>query len=412
MERTSCLIAGGGPAGIMLGLLLARAGIAVTVLEKHADFLRDFRGDTVHASTIQLLDELGLGNDFRKLDQTRLQNFQLPLPDGGTVLVGDFSRLKPPYDYVAMIPQWDFLSFLVAAARKEPSFTLHMNTEVTDLVTADDVVAGVTYRQTNGMTGTISADLVVACDGRHSILRQKAGLVPREFDVPFDTWWFRLPRHASEMGEIATVVPQFSGREIMLTLTRENFYQIAYFAEKGMDARLRAEGIERFRERIAGLRPDFADRVDTLKSMGDIHRLDVRLNRLETWHRPGLLCIGDAAHAMSPAGGVGINLAIQDAVAAATLLAEPLRKGPIAGNILAAVRNRRWRPTVILQFAQRILHRALFVPAFAGKRSGPPGAILFLARHFPGFTTLPARMVAFGPRPEHAPDFARRPQSD
>lgn len=411
MESTSCLIAGGGPAGIMLGLLLARAGIAVTVLEKHGDFLRDFRGDTVHASTIQLLDELGLGNAFRKLDQTRLQNFQLPLPDGKTVLLGDFGKLAPPYDYVAMIPQWDFLNFLAAAASHEPSFTLRMNTEVTDLVLTDDVVTGVAYRERSGAEGTISADLVVACDGRHSILRQKAGLVPREFKVPFDTWWFRLPRHASEMGGVATLVPQFRGREIMLSLTRESFYQVAYFAEKGANARLRAEGIERFRQRIANLRPDFADRVDTLQSMDDVHMLDVKLNRLETWHRPGLLCIGDAAHAMSPAGGVGINLAIQDAVAAATLLAEPLRHGPVTADTLAKVRKRRWRPTVILQFAQRILHRLLFVPTFEGRRAGPPRIVLWLARYVPGFTALPARLIAFGPRPEHAPDFARRPQS-
>ena len=412
MERTTCLIAGGGPAGIMLGLLLARAGIAVTVLEKHADFLRDFRGDTVHASTIELLDELGLGNAFRKLDQTRLQNFQLPLPDGSTILLGDFTTLKPPYDYVAMIPQWDFLNFLVAAAKREPSFTIRMNTEVMDLVTTDGTITGVTYRERSGAEGTITADLVVACDGRGSIVRQKAGLVPHEFKVPFDTWWFRLPRPPSELGATATLIPQFRGREIMLSLTRETFYQVAYFAEKGADARLRSEGIERFRQRIAGLRPDFADRVDTLQSMDDIHMLDVRLNRLETWHRPGLLCIGDAAHAMSPAGGVGINLAIQDAVAAAARLAEPLRSGKVTPEVLASVRQRRWRPTVIMQFAQRVLHRALFVPAFSGKRAGPPKIVLFAARYIPGFTALPARLIAFGPRPEHAPDFARRPQSE
>lgn len=412
MERTTCLIAGGGPAGIMLGLLLARAGIAVTVLEKHADFLRDFRGDTVHASTIELLDELGLGNAFRKLGQTRLQNFRLPLANGETVLLGDFSALTPPYDYVAMIPQWDFLNFLAAAAQREPSFRLRVNTEVTDLVSTDGVVTGVTYRQRDGVEGTIAADLVVACDGRHSIVRQKAGLVPREFRVPFDTWWFRLPRPPHEMGGIATLVPQFRGREIMLSLTRETFYQVAYFAEKGADARLRAEGIGRFRERVANLRPDFADRVDALQSMDDVHVLDVRLNRLETWHRRGLLCIGDAAHAMSPAGGVGINLAIQDAVATATCLAEPLRTGQITDGALALVRKRRWRPTVIIQFAQRILHRALFVPVLAGRRAGPPRLLLFLARYVPGFTALPARLIAFGPQPEHAPEFARRPQTD
>lgn len=410
MEQTSVLIAGGGPAGIMLGLLLARAGVTVTVLEKHGDFLRDFRGDTVHASTIELLDELGLGNGFRQLNQTRLQNFQFPLPDGSTVLFGDFSRLKPPYDYVAMLPQWDFLNFLRDAACREPSFSIRMNTEVTDLLRTDGTVIGVRYRERDGAEGEITADLVVACDGRNSITRQKAGLVPHEFPVPFDTWWFRLPRHASEMGEVATLIPQFRGREIMLSLTRETFYQVAYFTDKGADARLRAEGIERFRERVAAIRPDFADRVDALATMDDVHVLDVRLNRLEIWHRPGLLCIGDAAHAMSPAGGVGINLAIQDAVAAAAILAQPLRDGAVTSETLAKVRRRRWWPTVILQFAQRILHQILFVPTFAGKRAGPPGFVLLAARFIPGFTALPARLIAFGPQPEHAPDFARRPQ--
>lgn len=396
----------------MLGLLLARAGIAVTVLEKHADFLRDFRGDTVHASTIELLDELGLGNAFRKMTQTRLQNFQLPQPDGSTLLLGDFSKLKPPYNYVALIPQWDFLDFLVGAAKREPSFNLRMNTEVTGLRFDGDRVSGVHYRERSGAEGGIAADLVVACDGRHSLVRDCAGFIPHEFKVPFDTWWFRLPRHPDEMGEIAAVVPQFGEQDVMLTLTRETFYQVAYFAPKGADARLRAEGIERFRERIARMRPDFADRLDALSSMDDLHLLDVRLNRLQTWHRAGLLSIGDAAHAMSPAGGVGINLAIQDAVAAATLLAEPLREGRLTDADLASVRQRRWMPMAVIQFMQRVLQRVLFVPAFEGRRPGPPRLLVLLARYVPGFTALPARMVAFGPRPEHAPDFARRPQTE
>lgn len=412
MERTTCLIAGGGPAGVMLGLLLARAGVKVLVLEKHADFLRDFRGDTVHASTIELLDELGLGNAFRKLDQTRLQNFQFPLPDGTTLLIGDFTLLKPPYDYVAMLPQWDFLNFLVRAAEMEPSFEIRMETAVTDLIHEGETVVGVRTRHRDGTENEVRADLVVACDGRHSTVRQKAGMVPREFPVPFDTWWFRLPRWPSEMGKVATLIPQFRGREIMLSLTRETFYQVAYFAEKGADARIRSEGIERFRQRVAAIRPDFADRVDALKTIDDLHMLDVKLNRLETWHAPGLLCIGDAAHAMSPAGGVGINLAIQDAVAAATILAKPLLAGGVDDADLAAVRKRRWFPTIVIQRAQRILHRVLFVATFEGRRSEPPAIVLFLARHVPGFAGLPARLIAFGPRPEHAPDFARRPQTD
>ena len=198
----------------------------------------------------------------------------------------------------------------------------------------------------------------------------------------------------------------------MLSLTRESFYQVAYFTDKGADARLRAEGVESFRKRVTFLRPDFADRVDAIKSMDDLHMLDVRLNRLETWHKPGVLCIGDAAHAMSPAGGVGINLAIQDAVAAAERLAGPLRAGKLTAVDLASVRQRRWLPTVVIQAAQRTLHRILFVPVLEGRRSGPPALALFLARYVPGFTYLPARLIAFGPRPEHAPDFARRPQTE
>ncbi|KKC35672.1 hypothetical protein WH87_15945 [Devosia epidermidihirudinis] len=396
----------------MLGLLLARAGVAVTVLEKHADFLRDFRGDTVHAATVQLLDELGLGNAFRALPQTRLQNFELPQPDGQTLLLVDFARLKPPYDYVAMIPQWDFLDFLVGAAKLEPSFSIRMNTQVTGLSFDGDRVSGARWRDRTGAEGEISADLVVACDGRHSIVRDAAEFVPRDFKVPLDTWWFRLPRYSDEMGDVATLTPRFGDRDLMLTFTRETFYQVAYFAEKGADARLHAEGIERFRQRIATMRPDFADRLDTLQSMDDLHMLDVRLNRLDTWHRPGLLCIGDAAHAMSPAGGVGINLAIQDAVAAAALLAAPLLAGNVTDADLAAIQKRRWMPTVLIQRMQRILHRLIFVPAFEGKRIGPPKLAVALLRILPAISGFTARFAAFGPRPEHAPDFARRPQSE
>lgn len=412
MDTTTCLIAGGGPAGIMLGLLLSRAGVAVTVLEKHADFLRDFRGDTVHASTVRLLDELGLGNAFRQLPQSRLGAFALPVAGGGTVELGDFASLEPPYNYIAMIPQWDFLNFLVAAARTEPSFSIRMNTEVTGLIREKDRVAGVHYRTRDGEIGEIRADLTVACDGRGSTIRAAAGLVPEEFPVPFDVWWFRLPRYPDEGGPVATVSPSFVGKEIMLAITREDFYQIAYFAPKGEDARLRAEGIESFRTRIARLRPDFADRLQSLVSMDSVYVLDVRLNRLHQWHQPGLLLIGDAAHAMSPAGGVGVNLAIQDAVAAAALLAEPLKAGRLGGADLAAVRKRRWMPTLVIQTVQRFLHRAIFTAAFEGRRSGPPGAVIWLLQHVPGLDGLPARLIAFGPRPEHAPDFARRPQTE
>jgi 2-polyprenyl-6-methoxyphenol hydroxylase-like FAD-dependent oxidoreductase len=393
---------------MMLGLLLARAGVDVVVLEKHADFLRDFRGDTVHASTVRLLDQLGLGERFRALPQSRLQNFELPQPDGTRLTIGDFNRLRPPYDYVAMVPQWDLLNLLADAGREEPSFTLRMSRAAVGLLRDGDRVTGLRTRTADGVEEDLEADLVVACDGRGSVLRAAAGLVPREYPVPFDTWWFRLPRTESERREKASLVPTLSDGEIMLTIPRPDYFQIAYFNRKGLDATLRAEGIERFRERIARLRPAFADRLDALTSTDDLHHLDVRMDRLRRWHRPGLLLIGDAAHAMSPAGGVGINLAIQDAVAAATLLAVPLALGRLTEADLARVQRRRWWPTALLQLAQRGLQRLIFVPALEGRAPTAFGVAAAVASRVPALTAVPARMIAFGPRPEHAPAFARR----
>jgi len=408
VERTGVLVCGGGPAGMMLGLLLARAGVVVTVLEKHGDFLRDFRGDTVHPATVRLMDELGLGEEFRALPQSRLGNLALPAPDGSMVTLGDFEALPEPYNYIAMVPQWDLLSLLATAAGKEPGFSLRMNTEATELVRDGDKVVGVGYRTADGRTGTIRADLTVACDGRHSTLRRDAGLVPKEFRVPFDVWWFRLPRPTEDGDGPASVTPVAKGAEALISLARDDYYQVAYFTAKGSDARLRAEGIERFRDRVARLRPEFANRVEGLASMDEVVVLDVKLNRLKRWYLDGLLLIGDAAHAMSPAGGVGINLAIQDAVAAATILADPLRQRAVTLADLADVQRRRRQPTVVVQNGQRLLQRVMFEKQFAGKRSGPPTAVLFLTRVFPRLRRIPARFVGFGPRPEHVPDFARR----
>lgn len=409
METTTCVIVGGGPAGVMLGLLLARAGIDVTVLEKHNDFLRDFRGDTVHPSTIRLLDELGLGEGFRRLPQSSLDNVALPVVGGGTVVLGNFDLLAPPYNYVALVPQWDLLNFLVESARPEPSFHIRMNTRATDLVRDGDRVTGVLWAAADGTAGTLHADLVVACDGRDSSLRTAAELTPRSFPVPFDTWWFRLSRPESERGGRGTLTPRFAGADILLLIPRDTYYQVAYFAEKGADVRLRNEGVESFRRRIANLCPEFVDRLDEITGMDDLHMLDVTLNRIRPWHRDGLLLIGDAAHAMSPAGGVGINLAIQDAVAAARILAPHLMAGTVTPRRLAAVRRRRWMPTVVIQRFQRMLHRAIFEPALAGEATGPPRLLLAAVRGFPGLSSLPPRLIGFGPRPEHAPDFARRP---
>jgi len=424
MERTGCVVVGGGPAGMMLGLLLARAGVEVAVLEKHGDFLRDFRGDTVHASTIRLMDELGLGPGFRALPQSRLQNVAFPVPGAGLVTLADFESLKPPYNYVAMMPQWDFLDFLASAAKAEPTFTLLMESEATGLVFDDGGrVTGVRFRSTGGPAAggeqVLQADVVVAADGRHSVLRRSAGLSPKEYPVPFDVWWFKLPRRSSGGAGVAGVVPAFGDREAMIALNRSDYYQMGYLAPKGADARIRAEGVERFRRRVAALRPDLADGVGSISSVEDLHWLDVRLNRLHRWYADGFLCIGDAAHAMSPAGGVGINLAIQDAVAAARRLAPDLRRGQVRTATLAAVQRRRWMPTVVVQAAQRIMHRALFVPLFAGKfpatDAGSAAAntsrlrrvLVFVIRHNPLMRRLLPRLIAFGPLPEHAPGFAR-----
>lgn len=423
MERTGCLISGGGPAGMVLALLLARGGVPVTVLEKHSDFLRDFRGDTVHASTIRLLDELGLGPEFRALPQSRLGNFRLPDARGNSVDLGDFDTLRPPYDYVAMVPQWDLLSLLVDAARPEPTFTLRMNTEAVGLIHAGDRVVGVRTRQTgpesagtgSAETGSaeseIYADLVVACDGRDSVLRDEAGLVPTQFPVPFDTWWFRLSRSKAEQGSVGNLEPRFNPEELMLSFTRPTYFQIAYFTHKGADARLRAEGVQRFRDRVASLRPDLADRVEEIGSMDELNLLEVKLNRLRRWFRPGLLCIGDAAHAMSPVGGIGINLAVQDAVAAAARLRTPLLLHLVRPADLAAVQRRRTMPTVLLQTGQRVLQTMIFAPVLAGRRPRVVTVLPWLVRHVPALRRISPRMIAFGPLPEHAPKFARRPSS-
>ena len=407
-QRTGCLIAGGGPAGIMLGLLLARAGIEVTVAEKHGDFLRDFRGDTVHASTLRLLGELGLEDRFRAIPHADLADYRLPIGDHRSIVLGDFSKLPEPYNHISLAPQWDLLSLLADAAAEEPGFTLLMNTEVLSPVVDHGRVIGARVRSGDGSESAIMADLTVACDGRNSDLRSSAGMVTKEYPVPYDVWWFRLPRTEAEReNELPTLLPTIKPPDIMLAMSHQDYYQIAYLARKGSEQRLRDEGIDSFRRRIARLRPDLADRVGELRSMDDVPILDVRMNRLRRWHRPGLLCIGDAAHAMSPSGGVGVNLAIQDAVAAARYLAEPLRQHWVTDHDLDQVRRRRLFPTVFLQSGQRLLHTTIYEPALAGLPGGFDLAVLVL-RLLPWLSGPVGRLIAIGPRPESAPDFARR----
>ncbi len=404
-QRTTCVTIGGGPAGMVTGLLLARAGVQVTVLEKHADFLRDFRGDTVHPSTLVLLDDLGLGERFAQLPQSRLERVAFFDENGHGVTIASFDRLKIAHPYIAMVPQWDLLSLLAEAGEKEPTFTLRMSTEVTGLLQESGRVVGVRHDGPDG-PGKIHSDLTIACDGRESLARTESGLVPHEFPVNFDAWWFRLSGTSRE--ELA-LTPRGGWGRFAVVIPREGYLQIAYLARKGTDSQLRARGIAAFRADVAELIPEVADRTASLHSMDEVKHLDVRLNRLRRWHLRGLLCIGDAAHAMSPIGGVGINLAVQDAVAAADLLARPLREGTVTTGDLARVRRRRLLPTVVVQLLQRAMQRVVTDPLIEGERSAPPARLLKILERFPALTRVPAFLIGVGVRPERAPRFARRP---
>jgi 2-polyprenyl-6-methoxyphenol hydroxylase-like FAD-dependent oxidoreductase len=403
VDRTTCAIIGGGPAGMVLGLLLARAGVDVTLLEKHGDFLRDFRGDTVHPTTLRLLDELGLWERFSALHYSEVRKAKFE-SNGRSVTYVDFERLRQPHPFVAMVPQWDLLNLLAEAAQAEPSFTLRMKTEATGLLREGGKVTGVRYDGPEG-PGELRAELTIGCDGRWSIARREADLKTREYPVNFDVWWFRLPRDGDEE---FTFLPRLAPGKALVVIPRKGYDQIAYLGAKGGDAQLRARGIEAFRNDVDALLPDAAESVATLTSMDDIKHLDVHVNRLRRWHTDGLLCIGDAAHAMSPLGGVGINLAVQDAVAAATILAQPLRRHHVTDRDLAAVRRRRLFPTAVTQAVQRVLQSVLLGPLLRGADPTPPAALLGLVQRLPWLSVLPAYFIGIGVRPEHAPAFARR----
>lgn len=403
-ERTTCVIIGGGPAGMVLGLLLARAGVKVTVLEKHADFLRDFRGDTVHPSTLELLEDLGLYERFSRLPQSRLDRAVFPLDAERTVTVADFRRLRSAHPYIAMVPQWDLLNLFAEAGEREPTFTLRMSTEAIGLLRGPDRVTGVRYRDLEG-EGEIHAELTVACDGRWSLARREANLVTREFPVGIDAWWFRLPQGPVRQ---TALTPRAGLGRFAVVIPREDYLQVAYIGRKGTDAALRARGVEAFRRDLAELMPEATEQIASLRSMDEVKHLDVRLNRLRRWHVGGLLCIGDAAHAMSPVGGVGINLAVQDAVAAATLLGPALRDRSLRPGDLAAVRRRRIVPTVAVQALQRLMHRVLADPMVRGERPGLPGPVIALLERAPWLSFVPAYLIGRGIRPERAPAFARR----
>ena len=395
--RTQCCIVGGGPAGMMLGLLLSRAGVDVVVLEKHGDFLRDFRGDTIHPSTLEVLDELGLLDAFLDLPHQKVYEFQVQTADGEAARVADFAGLHTRCPFIAFIPQWDFLDFLAGRARSSPSFHLRMETEATDLVQRDGRIEGVRARSPGGDV-VIRADLVVACDGRGSVMRERAGLPVRAKGSPIDVLWFRLTRHPSDPDQAGG---RLARGLIVVLLNRKDQWQCGYVIPKGAADDVRKRGIEALQAEVADVAPFLADRVDEIRSWDQIPLLSVRVDHLRRWWRPGLLCIGDAAHAMSPVGGIGINLAIQDAVAAANTLVKPLLHGSLNTRDLRRVQRRRMWPTRATQRIQLVLQNRLLAPNLRGTVDPRlPLALRVLAR-VPALQRAGGRLVGMGFRPEH-----------
>jgi 2-polyprenyl-6-methoxyphenol hydroxylase-like FAD-dependent oxidoreductase len=393
---TKCCIAGGGPAGMMLGFLLARGGIDVVVLEKHGDFLRDFRGDTIHPSTLELMRELGLLDEFLKLPHAKVDHMNAQFGDT-TVGLADLTRLPTTAKFIAFMPQWDFLNFLAAHGARYRTFHLMMKTEATDLVFEGDRVAGVRARE-DGKEIEINADLVVAADGRHSTLRERGGFKVEDIGAPMDVLWMRISRHpddpSSAFGHIEI------GR-FFIMLNRNDYWQCAFVIPKGSADNLMKQPIADFRAIILSLSPWLGERVDELKSWDDVKLLTVAVDRLERWYRPGLLCIGDAAHAMSPVGGVGINLAVQDAVAAANILYAPLRDKAVTVDDLRKVEARREFPVRVTQRLQVFIQNRVIRRVLTGTAPPQPPFVLRLAQWFPVIQRLLARVIAVGVRPEH-----------
>ena len=393
---TQCCIAGAGPAGMMLGFLLARAGARVVVLEKHADFLRDFRGDTVHPSTLELIDELGLLDEFLKLPHRTVDRLSMQIGNRRIRLI-DLTHLPTRCKYIALMPQWDFLKFLADHGRRYSQFDLRMRAEVTDLIEDGGRIAGIRAKTPDGEL-TVRADLVVGCDGRHSTVREKAGLPTDDYGSPIDVLWFRITRREADG---ADVFGHIEAGALLVMLDRGDYWQCAYVIPKGGIDRLTADGIEAFRNRVVALSPFLADRVGELKSFDDVKLLSVMVNRLRQWWRPGLICIGDAAHAMSPIGGVGINIAVQDAVAAANCLAAPLKAGATTNGHLQAIQARRDFPARMTQKIQLTMQNRIIGPALQGTREPKPPLIFRLFDAFPRLRRIPGRLLALGIRPEH-----------
>jgi len=392
---------------MVLGLLLARAGVPVTVLEKHGDFLRDFRGDTVHSSTLAILDEIGLRERFDGLPQRRVDHLA-GLVAGREQQIVDFRGLAP-YGYLALVPQWDFLDMLADAGRKLPTFDLRMQHAATGLIEDGGRTVGVRVKSPEG-DYELRADLVAACDGRHSTLREAAGLRARDYGAPMDVLWFRMPRSESDPQDTFGIVDH---GHMMVLLNRTAYWQVAFLVPKGSDAALRTRSVEMLRESVAQLAPFLADRRDAIEAWDKVSTLSVQVDRLERWHQPGLLLIGDAAHAMSPIGGVGINLAIQDAVAAANALAQPLLGADtIDESVLASIQQRREWPVKVVQRVQIAMQQRLIsrVLEQSGRPPRVPGLLRFLLR-FRAVRHIPARLFGYGLRQEHVRTPAAPPSA-
>jgi 2-polyprenyl-6-methoxyphenol hydroxylase-like FAD-dependent oxidoreductase len=392
-----CCIAGGGPAGMMLGYLLARAGVKTVVMEKHADFLRDFRGDTVHPSTMQILKELRLLEEFLKRPHSKIRSFEADIGHQ-SFKVADFADVPIECRFIALMPQWDFLNFLSEESRRFPSLSLRMSTEVESLIEVKGRVAGVHAMGPSGPLD-VQADLVVGCDGRNSTVRRVAGLAVQTLGSPIDVLWFRLSKQA---GDPEHVLGHLGANKMIVTIDRTDYWQCAFVIAKGSVDRIHRAGIEAFRLDVAEGAPFLANRIEELKSFEDVKLLSVSVDRLTTWSKPGLLCIGDAAHAMSPVGGVGINLAIQDAVATANLLARKLKENTCRDQDLDAVRQRRLWPVKVVQWAQVAVHNRVLQPTLSGARTAVtvPWPVRLLDR-YAWLRRWPAQVIGVGVRPEH-----------